>query len=87
MSLLRFYRKKPIVIRAVVWDGSQETLREVSAHCPCDLLIDALTAELIIPTLEGTMRARIGDYVVVGIQGELYPVKPDIFQATYEVAG
>ena len=35
-------------------------------------------------TLEGTMRADVGDYVITGVKGEVYPCKPDIFEATYE---
>lgn len=38
-----------------------------------------------IVTLEGTMRADQGDYIIKGIQGEIYPCKPDIFEATYEI--
>ena len=41
--------------------------------------------ELDIETLEGTMHANIGDYIISGIQGEQYPCKPDIFEATYEL--
>jgi hypothetical protein len=37
-----------------------------------------------IDTLEGTLNAQVGDYIVKGINGEFYPVKPDIFEATYE---
>ena len=37
-----------------------------------------------IPTLEGVMEANIGDYIIKGIQGEFYPCKPDIFEASYE---
>ena len=37
-----------------------------------------------IETLEGTMRADHGDYIIRGVQGEFYPIKPDIFEATYE---
>ena len=37
-----------------------------------------------IATLEGTMRADVGDYIITGIKGERYPCKPDIFTATYE---
>ena len=40
----------------------------------------------IIPTLEGAMRADIGDWIIRGVQGEFYPCKPDIFEATYEEA-
>lgn len=39
-----------------------------------------------IVTLEGTMTANNGDWIINGVQGELYPCKPDIFAATYEVA-
>lgn len=39
---------------------------------------------LLIPTREGVMLARLGDWVIRGVKGELYPCKPDIFDATYE---
>lgn len=39
---------------------------------------------LLIPTLEGLMIARDGDWIIRGVKGELYPCKPDIFEATYE---
>ena len=38
----------------------------------------------LIYTLEGTMRASIGDYIIKGVNEELYPCKPDIFNLTYE---
>ena len=37
-----------------------------------------------IDTLEGTMRANLGDFIIKGVQGEFYPCKPDIFEQTYE---
>lgn len=42
------------------------------------------TKEEYIKTLEGTMKADKGDYVITGIRGERYPCKPDIFHETYE---
>ena len=42
---------------------------------------------LAIPTLEGTMVATEGDWIIRGVAGELYPCKPDVFAATYESAG
>lgn len=39
-----------------------------------------------IVTLEGTMRADPGDWIITGVKGERYPCKPDIFEATYEPA-
>ncbi|CYU60349.1 TPA: hypothetical protein U1V11_001988 [Streptococcus suis] len=38
-----------------------------------------------IETLEGTMKASAGDWVITGVDGERYPVKPDIFAKTYEI--
>lgn len=46
-------------------------------HCPPEGTLD-------IPTLEGTMTARAGDWIIKGVKGEFYPCKPDIFDATYE---
>lgn len=41
-------------------------------------------AEMYIETLEGTMHASVGDYIITGVNGERYPCKPDIFEKTYE---
>lgn len=46
--------------------------------------IDPATGDLMIRTLEGDMRATYGDHVIQGVQGEFYPCKSDIFEATYE---
>ena len=51
------------------------------------LYIDPATGDLMIRTLEGDMRATYGDYIIRGVQGEFYPIKPDIFEATYERMG
>ena len=40
--------------------------------------------DLDIETLEGTMHANIGDWIITGVNGEQYPCKPDIFEKTYE---
>ena len=42
--------------------------------------------EMDIETLEGTMHASVGDYIITGVRGEQYPCKPDIFEQTYEPA-
>lgn len=42
--------------------------------------------EIIIHTLEGDMKASVGDYIITGVNGEQYPCKPDIFEKTYELA-
>lgn len=91
------YRKKPVVIEAFQYDGdvlsdngftkTPEWFKETRASgivyfkatnkSPC---------EMIIKTLEGDHRASIGYYIIQGVNGELYPCKPDIFEKTYEPA-
>ena len=46
--------------------------------------IDPATGFMPIATLEGVMQAKPGDYIIRGVQGEFYPCKPDIFEATSE---
>ncbi len=78
----RLYRKKPVVIEAVLYDG----------EFPLDFLGDDEhvrkspdgDGSLVIYTLEGAMKASVGDWIIRGVKGELYPCKPDIFAATYE---
>lgn len=77
------FRKKPVEIEAIQWTGNNITevvalggTREVN-HSFED---DALEIE----TLEGTMKASKGDWIIKGVKGELYPCKPDIFMKTYE---
>lgn len=47
---------------------------------------DEAVFTLIIPTLEGDHEARIGDWIIIGVKGEIYPCKSDIFAATYDPA-
>lgn len=82
------YRKKPVVIDAVQWDGDPETLRLLPYSQPAECRIVPIKGSqaLSIQTLEGTMRCEVGDWIIKGVKGELYPCKPDIFAATYEPA-
>lgn len=82
------YRKKPVVIDAVRW--TDPDLNKYPRRNK--LLIEAYNkgiltvseCQLHIKTLEGTMVANIGDYIIKGVKGEYYPCKADIFEATYE---
>lgn len=89
------YRKKPVIVEAFKmgidpipdWFMDKVTANEVILHSVpfhesrphnygqtyCDIM-----------TLEGTMRGDYGDYIIKGVQGEIYPCKPDIFEQTYE---
>lgn len=81
------YRKKPVVVEAVKWDGKLTTIEPLMAGSTCEVVEqNFLEDDLIIPTLEGKMTANVGDWIIKGVKGELYPCKPDIFEATYELA-
>lgn len=77
------YRKKPVVIDAVRWGGNISTLDELGCFSNT-VSQDLLSKTLQIQTLEGEMTAQIGDWIIKGVAGELYPCKPDIFEKTYE---
>jgi len=76
------FRKKPVVIEAFQWGVDIVPDWWVKASGQFDLHIK--TGSVFIPILEGEHEARINDFIIQGIQGELYPCKPDIFKATYE---
>jgi hypothetical protein len=80
------FRKKPVVIEAVQFRGGEQSHE-------MDLLTGGPASgnirypedgTMLVDTLEGSMIARPGDWIIRGVKGELYPVKPDIFAATYE---
>lgn len=88
------YRKKPVVIEAVEFLGFDDTSN--FSERP-DWLIKAIYKDetvmlfgepnkLTIETLEGPIFANVGDYLIKGVQGEIYPCKPDVFKETYECA-
>lgn len=89
------YQKKPIVIDAIRWTG--QNIDDVMSLVDWDLLPkdgenvnpgighSPSSGQLTIPTLEGTMTASAGDWIIKGVKGELYPCKHEIFEATYEL--
>lgn len=110
------YRKKPVVIEAVNWNGHTLGLTNAPVdltqpgdpnvrlempdwmpECLPPLETEVLTRMavssgevrryqdfLYIGTIEGTMAAAPGDWIIRGVKGEIYPCKPDIFAATYD---
>lgn len=91
------YRKKPVEIDVFRYDG--ELIDKCGKPYVPDWVMQAFqngimyfdsvdnntqACELFISTLEGPHHASVGDYIVRGVKGELYPVKPDIFEMTYE---
>jgi len=89
------YRKKPIVIDAIQWNG--KNIVEIADFAKDSIKFNEIRQgdaenkipaqyDLSIKTLEGIMQASIGDYIIKGINGEFYACKPEIFEKTYEKA-
>ncbi|MBS6195474.1 MAG: hypothetical protein KH828_07840 [Clostridiales bacterium] len=88
------YRKKPIVVEAFKLTTDVETIAPdwfIQAVVDEKVWIDRSMVDghisvygCTIQTLEGKLHAKIGDYIIRGLRGELYPCKTDIFQKTYE---
>lgn len=81
------YRKRPVVIEAVQWNGTNTLITETFMK-GSGATIDFSQSKIgiiQIPTLEGVMSAQPGDWIIKGVNGEFYPCKPDIFIKTYEV--
>lgn len=90
------YRTKPCEIEAVLWNGFN--LGVIRNFVGDSLIYDIHDAawqvqkgrpsiDIRIKTLEGEMRADIGDYIIKGLRGEFYPCKPDVFKQKYELIG
>lgn len=83
----RRFRKRPVVIEAVRWTGSnQQEIHDFTEGTAKFSGDERYGWDLRIPTLEGVHRAAEGDWIIRGVQGEFYACKPDIFEATYEPA-
>ena len=79
------YRKKPVVIEAIQFDGSNDSANEVLAwigHYGHEAR--NTNGGVVIKTLEGDHLARPGDFIIKGVKDEFYPCKDEIFRATYE---
>lgn len=92
------YRKKPVIIEAFQYDGDLKNSEgkyyvpdwAVKAFEEKTMFFDGMDSdspptELFIKTLEGIHHASVGDYIIRGVDGELYPCKPEIFEKTYEL--
>tara|TARA_R110000796_G_scaffold248280_1_gene374940 strand:+ start:64 stop:351 length:288 start_codon:yes stop_codon:yes gene_type:complete len=92
--MIQKFKKRPVVIEAIQYN---QLNREEIQKFVGEKLYQELESEtaylagkgapqfsLVIPTLEGDMKAMNGDWIIKGVKGEFYPCKPDIFELTYE---
>ena len=82
------FRKKPVVVEAVQLLSFVSDPEIIADWCGGRIVNNlghpSGKLAIAISTLEGEMLAQYGDYIIKGVQGEFYPCKPDIFDATYE---
>ena len=86
-------RKKPVEVEAVLWrgpdgapgEGYPEWFRQLIRDTRAVNRIDWSTGALMLETQHGWAECAVGDYVIRGVQGEVYPCKADVFAETYEI--
>lgn len=84
------YRKRPVTVEAVQFNGLDDYLKIVAWMKECGDThavageVKYSTPIMLVQTLEGTMAANPGDWIIRGVKNEFYPCKPDVFAATYE---
>ena len=84
---IKHYRKKPLPVAVIQFTGENgREIIEWSNNKISEVEVNPYTFNtmLLIKTLEGTMQAQIGSYIVKGVEGEFWAVKPSIFEVTYE---
>ena len=84
--MINKYRKRPVEVEAIQFDGwNWREVYQFMSDEPLAFTDDFRKDEyILIDTLEGVMKAKVGDYIIKGVHGEFYPCKPDIFHETYE---
>jgi hypothetical protein len=91
MMEIKRFRKRPVVIEAMQYNGNNGSLLRDWSYGE---VIESPIAEptetdkdgryVQVKTLEGVMCGLVGDWIIKGVNGEFYPCKPDIFEKTYE---
>lgn len=82
--MIKQYRKKPVVVSAIQWDGSKQSGNEITVWTNGKAYFDSAGEKFCINTLEGEMKVSSGDFVICGVAGEFYSRKANIFEQTYE---
>lgn len=81
--MIKTFVARPVKVQGIVWDGSN--FEEIKAFCNGLAHVRRGHGKIVltIETLEGSMRAQIGDTIIRGTQGEFYPVKPNVMAEKY----
>ena len=82
---MKKFRKKPVVIEAMQWDGTMPCWERLVEFVGSDLELITIDPPCVrIPTPEGVMTASRGDWIIKGVRGEFYPCKDSVLRETYE---
>ena len=78
------YAKKPVTIEAIQLTDKNhsEIIQWLSSYNVESYTLNS--SEFYVKTLEGDMKANIGDYIIKGVKNEFYPCREDIFKMTYD---
>ena len=82
IKMVNRYKTKPCVIEAIQYDGSN--VEEIKKFIGKSFEVRTIEG-IYVKTLEGVVRASVGDYIIKGLIGEFYPCKPKVFKRKYEV--
>lgn len=76
------FKKKPVEIEAIQWKG--DNWDDIFKFTNKETSLLPTSEKILVDTLEGSMKANVGDWIIKGVTGEFYPCKPDIFDMTYD---
>lgn len=79
-------KKKPVEVEVIQYKDI-DSLTEILLWCRSKADYKCIKEQLFIETLEGTLEAKLGDYIIKGLKGEFYPVEKSIFEETYDIVG
>lgn len=92
MTEARRFRKRPVEVTAMVWDGTEQAFQSIFIWTGCRFRMiprtyrvdPDITAEVWDVLHSTWVGARVGQYIIKGVRQEFYPCDPDVFASTYE---
>ena len=88
MNNIKIAKKKPIEIEVIQITGTDENIKEIKKFCDDSLFEEFHRLYDIyyrIETLEGDLNCEVGDWIVKGVDGEVYPIRNSIFEKTHDI--
>ena len=87
MSNIKIARKRPVKIQVIQITDTKGNIKEIRDFCgECVFNRNAYYKdEFVIETLEGDMHCKLGDWIAKGVEGEIYPIRRSIFNASHEI--